>query len=757
MSDLGDLDDFLQDHVPNLSWLSVDERALHDLDKLPKQNLDVIPDLVAAWSHRGEAPSSFVPNRGVLPRTMGDMSAEHGLLRADPADIRKMARFAMMQSTDLQRWKHAILQRFDQASVSACRQVLADVLTERGLLGKLYIAASDFPSCASKSQRPSEFVRRYAQDAKYVVAKPQCHGCQHAKAGIAGAPTCAVFHKQIVVDVPMTPELAEQVEQEQSAKGLDVQATRQVEAVPRERIRLAMLAPAVALPQPIQMPKPVESVQRLLREAGAPEAPPVPQNLTWHKAGVQTVIDQALLEGRYTADQAAQALRVLARAASVEDIEQVRMAANGQVAAERPVYEGAGSRAVAPARYVSPDQVSTQLIAAQELTRKRDEQTRMMLAAEKARPVLSHIKRDMLRGRSHAAVVEGMRLAFSADILAQTKPLWEPLLQESGLYGVVYSTQESFDNCREGADFLATHNPTVKAIVKGSKCAGCVYGKVGRCLLYGKPLVASANEVETPVVVGQVLREHHQAGRIAPWDTQWLQMNPREALQQMHHAVSPLTTMGIAPTRTHIETAFLGHGSTPHVTRQATVDAIVKKAQQYLNEGLYGQSVVDMLRSEFEERDLRASAAALRKATTEQGLQGIYYVDPTLYNDYGKGCEQASRLFRAKQVPYAVRGDKCASCVFQSQPGVCSKLNKSLVANASTIPYPTDKRALQREVLASGSPLEIRPENLVNNGADMLREFQIQQSHVAAYDIELLPEAKSEPMTISFGGQGVKL
>jgi len=98
MSDLGDLGDFLKEGgVSNLDWFDVDENAYRELDKLPKQNLDIAPDLQAIWAHEdGQGPTNFVPNREGRPRTMGDLSEMHGLLRTRPEEIAKVARFALI-------------------------------------------------------------------------------------------------------------------------------------------------------------------------------------------------------------------------------------------------------------------------------------------------------------------------------------------------------------------------------------------------------------------------------------------------------------------------------------------------------------------------------------------------------------------------------------------------------------------------------------------------------------------------------------
>ena len=46
-----------------------------------------------------------------------------------------------------------------------------------------------------------------------------------------------------------------------------------------------------------------------------------------------------------------------------------------------------------------------------------------------------------------------------------------------------------------------------------------------------------------------------------------------------------------------------------------------------------GADLLRVLRSRFEVRDLKAASDAIKKASAEQGLMGVYYVDPAVYSD----------------------------------------------------------------------------------------------------------------------------
>jgi len=747
MAELGDLSAFLKEGgISNLDWLEIDPEEYRENDILPLQNLDIAPDLEALWSHEDKPASSYVENKGSLPHTMGDLSEEHGRLRSKPEDIRKVARAALMQSTDLARFKDVLTRRFDRDSIRAAKDMVAEVLAERGLLGRLYINASDFNGCDRGSSQPVEFVKRYASDAKFVIAKDKCAGCVHAMRTPTGGDTCAVFHKEIKLQVPYTEALAVEVEQMQRANGKVVQAS---ESSPRERIRLALLADD--LEQQSTVIKPVDNVARLMRPVESHEVYQKPVDLTLVRDEAKVAVKTALATGRISVQQAQDAFRIVAAATDAHTIQTIRAKALGLEAPVAPTYQGAGSQRMAAP--VAPEVADQQLISVASLTKKRDEEARQMVAAEKAKPVVELLRREMLKGRNTQELTHALRHAFQINDLETARPFIEPMLREAGLYGVVYSTQESFGDCRDGADFFATYNPGVRGIVAGSKCSGCIYNKMARCMMYGKPLVKSANELYTQETVDKVAREYRAAGL----QVQTVGASPRTVLAHMHNAARSQIIQGqmspAARLARHTNTAHqMNRSDTGDRTSALTRREIVKTAQRYLNEGLYGTDLLASLKSRFEIRDIKASATDLRSVIAEQGLQGIHYIDPTVYEDYGKGCKEASSLHRSRLVPYVKVGSKCASCVHQNKVGFCSVINKPLVTEP---PY-IDKVAQQREVLSSEKATQISYESLMNNGLTMMAEYQLQHG-----DLEVEVDAAQEPelLGVEFGqaGQGVKL
>lgn len=668
MGELGDLEFLKEGSVANLDWLDVNEEEYRKLEVLPKQNLDIRPDLEALWAREDRSATNYlVPNKTPVPsfqgagtpRTMGDLSQAHGQI-SQPEEIRRIARLVLMQTSDPRRLRDELSKRFGMGPLRENRQVLAEVLQERGLLGRLYIAAEDFPQCHAGSKAPSQFVRRYANEAQFVVAKTACHGCTHASRGPTGSTTCAVFHKEIQLEVPYSEPLAEAVENAQRAKGKILLAST---GSPKERIRLAMLA------------------------------------------------------------------------------------SDGSRAQTSGVYAGQGLQKGVPVPKMRGEVAAENLVKASDLLRKNREGSQETLQAQ---PVVAFLRREMIKGLAPVELAKSLRLSFSQDVLRATRAQWEPLFKDAGLFGVIYSTQDSFSECREGADFIAKHNPSIRAIVAGDKCQGCFFSKMSRCLMYGKPLKKTASELYTTQTVDAVLTEHRIAGRLPVWQSKSASSwgnDPREALKSIHKAATqPVLPSTVAPSmRMDIVKAYHG-GPVEHSTGQMTRRAIVKQASKLLNEGLYGSQLLQALRARFEPRDLLAAKEDLRPVIAEQGLQGIYFIDPTVYDDYGKSCDEPARLHRSRLVAYVKVGSKCNSCVFQSKTGFCSKINKPLVHEP---PY-ADKVAQQRAILSSGPATDTSYASLVNNGANMIAEFQMQNGGM---DIDLHESPKSEVLTVDFNNQ----
>jgi hypothetical protein len=488
------------------------------------------------------------------------------------------------------------------------------------------------------------------------------------------------------------------------------------------------------------MPQPKENVVRLMKPVEAHEPYRAPVNLTPIKEAANAAVRHAMGSGRITIAQAKQAFGLISVATEEHPLLVIKAKAEGLELPAPRVYQGSGE---APEQeFVTPAAMDEGIISAANLTKKRDQDVRNVLAAKKAQPVIALMRRELLKGHGITEVVDTLKVAFAGDVLTETRPLWEPLFHEAGLYGTLYSTQDSFNDCSEGHDFIAKQNPTIRAIVAGSKCGSCIYNKVARCLIYGKPLIKDASVLYTPETVNAVLLEGRTSGRL-PQEVKVAAefgLNPREQLKAIHRLSSRAMHNQQQLSRLDYVKAY--HGAAQEQPRDV-VSPVVASVRRLLNEGLYGKDLLTTIKLRFQPNVIAAAQNELRAVIAEQGLQGIFYIDPSAYDDYGYGCKEAERLHRSRLVEYAKVGSKCQGCVHQTKQGYCSTLDKALVDEP---PY-YDKAAQQRDILASGTATETNLAGLINNGQSMMVEFEMQNRMA----VEINPEVKVASLDVQLG------
>jgi hypothetical protein len=134
------------------------------------------------------------------------------------------------------------------------RSAVDQTLRYAGLAGKVFVWASAYPGC-HKGQWV-DHARKHASQAKYLIAKTACAECTQAREG-----RCAVFHKELVTDVPWDKALKDY-------KGV-IDATKTArEGSPQQILKTALHRDAGIIAPAVQH-KPVAA--SLVREVKAPE------------------------------------------------------------------------------------------------------------------------------------------------------------------------------------------------------------------------------------------------------------------------------------------------------------------------------------------------------------------------------------------------------------------------------------------------------------------------------------------------------
>lgn len=238
------------------------------------------------------------------------------------------------------------------------------------------------------------------------------------------------------------------------------------------------------------------------------------------------------------------------------------------------------------------------------------------------------LRDQLMKGKQGKGLVEALKTAFSYSELLDQAPVLIAYREEEGLYGRAYSTADSYDSCHEGTQKVS---PSVQQIVKASKCEGCIYNKIGRCLLYGKSLVSSPTYSEESVEAA--LRYRLAKGQITE----------RDARSVMQMDTDPKTKTRVAHTVTASEAprmhetglqAYYGDRLEKPVDPSEVQKAILKKEKsekealatiEYTSEG--GASGIEQMQ-EFE---LGTTAADAPDFEFHEGPE------PTMAVEFGDG------------------------------------------------------------------------------------------------------------------------
>jgi hypothetical protein len=244
MSDLGNLKNLLKDEsksLADLEWLDVDEKAYQELDRLPQQNLDIVPDLEEQWGKLTDAdryrlsPENREPT---VPNT--PFWAERSLpsyldTEEKIKEVEKFVRTHLMAGTPASKTASLLKSKFDSQTLSESESVIRTAFKEAGLIGEVYIDSTLFDRC--DQGQGQDFVSKYNKSAKFVLAKDKCATCVWAK-----DQKCSRFQKDLVFDVQYNDDLWDFYKAKAEALGKDLRSITPDMSV-QAKIKMASLAP----------------------------------------------------------------------------------------------------------------------------------------------------------------------------------------------------------------------------------------------------------------------------------------------------------------------------------------------------------------------------------------------------------------------------------------------------------------------------------------------------------------------------------
>ena len=122
------------------------------------------------------------------------------------------------------------------------------------------------------------------------------------------------------------------------------------------------------------------------------------------------------------------------------------------------------------------------------------------------------------------------------------------------------------------------------------------------------------------------------------------------------------------------------YGDTSNVNdAKMDIKEVYNSISHMMNTGLYGKKLKNAILSRYTKSDLMQVKEIGSRISADDGIQGIYFINPTVYRDYGKGCAYGSSLFRKQGASRILAGRSCTGCTYQTAPSWCSKYSKKMI------------------------------------------------------------------------------
>jgi hypothetical protein len=162
----------------------------------------------------------------------------------------------------------------------------------------------------------------------------------------------------------------------------------------------------------------------------------------------------------------------------------------------------------------------------------------------------------------------------------------------------------------------------------------------------------------------------------APKDTNWTSLIAQANLYKPQSE----------PRKAYVSTASQGslyHGKSDKETTSVNPDEVRKFIAHQMNLGLHGSKLKAAILSRYTIQELRQIPEIGRRLAGYEGIQGVYFIDPSIYSDLGKGCAIGAKYFRKQGASYLLASSACTGCIYQTAPAWCSKYCKKIIRQAA--------------------------------------------------------------------------
>ena len=226
------LDDLLKEasNLVEQSWLS---EAVQDLERLPENPVDTIPELEELWGANRPTDGIRVYERDLKQAAYEEQDDEPTVKRANERDLAAFVARAMRRSAaghPLADILRATYLDVGQHEVPRIRAAMKLVQAEHGLAGNVFVRHAAYPKY--EQGKWTEHLRRTAKDARYLVVTP--HVLKSATWVQDGR--CTLTGRRVVTEVPWREAYA------YYAPRLRDVGRRVASGDPREALRVAFLS-----------------------------------------------------------------------------------------------------------------------------------------------------------------------------------------------------------------------------------------------------------------------------------------------------------------------------------------------------------------------------------------------------------------------------------------------------------------------------------------------------------------------------------
>jgi hypothetical protein len=260
------------------------------------------------------------------------------------------------------------------------------------------------------------------------------------------------------------------------------------------------------------------------------------------------------------------------------------------------------------------------------------------------------------------------------------------LSSELGLLGYTYIDMDALGGCRKTLAFIKNMSNTPDFVLRrNASCETCKGACDGACSKIQQviPIVSDPEITKDNFVLALERAVGRGVITIDNAEKVLNKLDDKQDWKKLTATVNLLKSKNISqvPYSGSKVSAHYGmsDGSKEIGSNVVDPEDVRKAISHFMNTGLSGRALYAAVLSRYTKSDIRGVSRIGSKLVQYDGVQGKFFIDPTAYNDYGKGCVTGSKYFRKRGASNVLVSDSCVGCCLQTAPGWCAKYAKSLV------------------------------------------------------------------------------